>query len=388
MNKIDNDIINNFNKDYNQLLGYGPKRQAINLLSRDKWEKFVQKYNLNPKSEGVFIPRISTSFINKESSIYPINLFHEYYGHGLFFEYTKEGKFIESMEKRLVNDEKRYFRDKKISIKSLENYRESNPHFKMLNNFRGNSIKYELFAIWTEYFLSKKFCLESLFEQRYGGFNDFVKDSLNEIINFQDNYGTLGTFYTFGFPKYPNKNRIENILSSIYGQEKLKSLDLVLLYGSKKPYSDIDLYILSEDNDIGDVESTWIDIKVEKKKIFEDRLRNFDVYISSFLLNSDFILGEKSYYHQMKEQLVSLPITESMIKYNLLNSKIQRDYAYKNPKNSGERIRGLSYASTYLKNALALKQGIKKFSKDSLIHWNNHCLHSRKNILMKGGMLK
>ena len=348
---------------YQRLLSIKLRRTKLCVLKKDDWENLCERLNLYIGSEGIFLSRNLTAYLLGDSKFLHLNLFHEYFGHGLFFEYTKQGKLIEKLEKRLLKEEMKNFKGKQFTWEELLKFREQNPNFKLLQKLR-NDFLYEIFAIWTEYYLSEIFNMKTKFEQKYNQIPKEVKDGLEQLINFQKNYGDLALFYHIGFPKYYDNGRIRNLLKNIF-KDKITSAKLVILYGSRKPYSDIDLFVVSDE--IKDFKNDWLDIYSLTPKEFEYSVSMFRISVTDPLLTGELIMGDKNYFEQKKRQLQEQPITQEAIYYNLRKSKEQKILAAQFPSNSKEYQIGMSYVQTYLKNALALKQGKKVLTKKALL---------------------
>lgn len=114
-----------------------------------------------------------------------------------------------------------------------------------------------------------------------------------------------------------------------------------------------------------DIKSDWLDIYSLTSKEFEYSVSMFGVSIIDPILKGELVLGDKQYFEQKRKQLKEQPITQEAIYYNLIKSKEQKILARQFPKNSEGYTIGMSYAETYLRNAIALKQG-KRILLDSL----------------------
>jgi len=362
MNFLSN-LINEASQHYQQLLNIKPRRTKLQILPRNEWRDFCERLNLNHKSEGIFLSRSLTSYLLESSEFLPLNLFHEYFGHGLFCEYSKKGKFIEKLERRLAKGERRNFKGRQFTLEELLKFREQNPNFKLLQKKRNNPL-YETFAIWTEYYFSDFFNMKDKFEQKYNQMPKELKDYLEQLIDFKKNYGELALFYSLGFPKYYDVNKIGDLLKNIF-KDRINSARLVILYGSRKPYSDIDLFVVSDE--IKDFRNDWIDVYALTPDEFEYSVSMFRVSVTDPLLIGELVLGNEDYFEQKRKQLQKQPITQEVIYYNLIKSKEQKIMAKQFPRNSKEYQAGMSYAETYLKNALALRQGKRKLTRESLI---------------------
>lgn len=359
LSKKINSLVKKASQHYQQILGFEPRRTRFQTATKEEWKKFYKKYNFNHDSEGIFLPRNLTAYLLEDSENLHLNLFHEYFGHGLFCEYSRRGKFLETLERKLEKAEKREFRGKRFFLQELQDFRQQNPIFSILQKERERCLAlYETFAIWTEHYLSELYDIEDKFNQKYRELPKETKESLEDLLKFQQNYSELALFYEIGMPKYYDTEKIRNLLEKIF-KDELKDTKLVLLYGSRKPYSDIDLFVVS--SEIKDFSNGWLDIYSKTPEEFEYVVSVFDVSIINPLLTGELVLGDKRYLEEKREQLREQPITQEAIYYNLINSKQQKILAAEYPKNSKENKVGNSYVKTYLRNALALKQGKRNF---------------------------
>ena len=238
-------MLEEIKKHYENLLGFSPRRSVLRFLDNDSWDNMCVGLGQNPNSTGIFIPRDLTARVNKDSSDYPLNLFHEYFGHGLFYEYSQIGRFLCNIERRLMEDEKARFRGKSFTLEELLDFRKENPHFRFLRNQENRHLGiYEIFAIWTERYLCDLLNIKDKFEQKYGALSKENRAELERLEEFRKSYGDLALFYEFGMPRYPTQERLLSLLPRVLGGN-LGEPKLILIYGSRRAYSDIDLFIVS-----------------------------------------------------------------------------------------------------------------------------------------------
>ncbi len=350
--KTANDIIQEVSKHYQQLLGFTPRRTKLEIMDKDSWARFCARFNLDSRAGGAFLPRNLTSYIVGDSEHVSLNLFHEYFGHGLFFEYSRRGKQLERLEKRLLRDELRKFRRKGISSESLGEFRETNPTFNLINKI-GQSYAgtHEIFAIWTEHYLSNLLGTDG-FSKKYKNMLEGARKGLEEMLEFQKTHGILALFYEIGMPRYCSGEKVKVLFEELYGS-KAKSADLVIHYGSRKSYSDIDLVVVSPE--IRDFTNAWLDVYSFTREQFDYAVSTFDVSVIDPLLKGEFVSGDRKYLEQKKKQLLEQPVKQEAIYYNLIKAKQQKLLSRQFPEGSKERAKGEAYARTYLQNALSLK---------------------------------
>jgi len=368
------------NSFYQDLLGYKPEQTYLQQIPKNQWNEFVQTRGLNPNSSGVYLPRNQTAVIQQEN---PLSLFHEYFGHGLYCEQSLTGRKLVNLENKLLEEEKKEFQRKKFTLIDIQKFRSENKTFQELDEFKKQNLaQYETFAIWTEYLLSGKFGLRDDFEKKYDSLSKENREIIDRAINFSEQYENLATFYAQGLARRTTPERIKKLLEGIYGKKVVKDSKLVLLTGSKKPFSDIDLFVSS--NYLQSMKNNWLDLVVFDEEDFERRLKLFEVQVTYPIINGEFVSGDRNYLKLKRNQLKNQPITEEAINYNLKLSKEQEKRALEYSKQSNERTTGLSYSQTYLTNSLALKQGKRLFTKKELLL----NLQSEKFIELKGGIIE
>jgi hypothetical protein len=374
---IGSELIEAPNQFYLNLLGYSPKQTSLQNLSESQWKKFTLSTGFNPNSSGIYLPRNQTAVIREQNIL---SLFHEYFGHGLYSEQSLSGRRLVDLEEKLLEKEKQEFREKKFTLEDIQKFRKQNKIFQELDEFRKqNLLQYETFAIWTEYLLSGKFGLKEDFEKKYDSLRGVEKKSVDSVIKFNEQYGNLATFYAQGLAKNITTERVRRLLGDVWGNELINNSKLVLLTGSKKPFSDIDLFVSS--NYLQTTKNNWLDLVVFNEEDFEKKIKFFESQVTHPIMSGEFVAGDEKYLQQKKEQLQEQPITEEAIQHNFCKSEEQRTRALEYPKKSKERKLGFNYSETYLRNALALREGLRLFTKEDLFSWSLR----EKRIQLKGG---
>ena len=373
--KIKN-YLDSSNEFYQNLLSYKPEQTSLQQVQKSQWNEFAQQRGLNPNSSGIYLPRNQTAIIKEQN---PLSLFHEYFGHGLYCEQSLAGRKLVDLEKKLLEEEKQKFNKRKFSLEDVQRFRKQNKTFKELDNFRKNNLaRYELFAIFTEYLLSKEFSINEMFEKKYDGLSDKNKEQVEEVITFNNTYGNLATFYEFGLARRTTPKRVRRLLEDVYGVNKTNNSKLILLTGSKKPFSDIDLFASS--NYLHSIKNSWLDLVSFNEKDFERRIKLFEVQVTHPILTGEYIAGDKNYLKQKRKQLQEQPITKEAIQHNFRKAEQERIASEETNEEELKRIY-ISYSQTYLANALALRQGKRILIKEKLLY-----SQSESFIELKGGI--
>lgn len=374
-------LLETSNSFYQDLLGYKLEQTSLQEVSKSKLKKFAEQRELDVNSFGIYLPRNQTAIIQEGNLL---SLFHEYFGHGLYCEQSLTGKELVDLERRLLKEEKEFFNEKKFIKEDLDNFRKENETFKYLINFKENNLGiYERFAIFTEYFLSKNFSLENLFEEKYGKLNGNSGKYINDIISFNNGFGDLATFYAFGLSKVQDQKRLLRLAHDIFGR-KLERTRLVLHFGSGKPFNDIDLFVVS--SDIPSTYDPWLDVRAYKHQDITVGIKVLNPMITDPIIVGRLVFGDEDYLKELRRKTLVQPITEEAIRFNL------REYETEKRRSKDESLgeylqdKNLRSAKTFLTNALALKNGDKILTVKELIKYSRALSHSEKFIELKGGI--
>jgi len=372
-------LIETSNEFYQDLLGYKPEQTSLQFVPENQWNEFARTRGLNPNSSGIYLPRNQTAVIQEHN---PLSLFHEYFGHGLYCEQSLSGRKLVNLEKKLLEEEKQEFQNGRFNLEDVQRFRTGNQTFQKLDEFRKqNLLQYETFAVWTEYLFSEENNLSDLFGRKYDSLDGQEKEAIDSAINFSEQYGNLATFYASGLARRTTPERVNGLLEGVYGG-KIEDVKFALLYGSKKEFSDIDVFMVGKNPQ--ESHSDFLDVKMQSFRDLKKGVKNLDVRTITPLMSGKFIFGDKNYFEKLKQQVLSQPITEEAIKHNLKWAFRMQRLKDENLENKFLRNKFEGYSQTYLANALALKQGIKLFSKKDLISYSQ----SEKLIQLKGGAEK
>jgi len=346
---------------YESLLGYKPEKTSLRSVKIELADCPIQDYRVR-------LSRSRIAFIEQEN---PLSLFHEYFGHGLYCEQSVLGRRMVKLKKNFLKDE-RYEFDNRDDFRELDlsRFRRQNNHYKELEELGygdlsglGNSPPSELFAIWTEYFLSEKFGLGERFERKYGSLDREDKEEIESVVNFSKKYGDLATFYSLGLARRTTSERAKKLLEGVYGTQAVDNSRLILLSGSKQVFSDINL--IASSNVLQPMKNEWLDSVAFNEDDFERRVKLFEPIVTHPIIRGEFVAGDKNYLARMQTQIFNQPITEEAIKYNFTRAEQERKMA---EETKDEKLRETieGYAQIYLANALALQAGKRRFTRKKL----------------------
>jgi len=299
--------------------GIKPEKSIYQVHPDNEWFEFVRKSGSLPESHGIYLPRTLSAHLREDSEFLLVNLLHEYFGHGLFCEHAITGQKIVSLEQSLVETEKQIFGLSELPEEQHFQI-DTNNHFfeqykdqreKLQRFFSQNVHNYEGFAMWLEYFLSKAINQEDLFERKMDELvHPDYKKLFEQFLTFSENNGNFALIAQLGFPKYYDDNTIVDTLRRIY-KDNFDSIQLAILYGSGKPYSDIDLFIVSDK--IPSCYNPWLDIYARTPSDFETDSINFSIAVTDPLFSGKTIIGNSNYQQQLQQRILNQPITQEAI---------------------------------------------------------------------------
>lgn len=332
--------------------GIAPQESRIKLYNLLQWEQFSRLRRLDNSIEGIYSPRECTAHILRDTEFFIPNLFHEYFGHGLYIEYSRQGQEIKTLENSLLLEEQ----NAGIRThKELLYFRENNNNYNKLMEYRHNGwTLHEGFAMWMEWYLSKLTDNGATFSKKFESLRPTEKEVCNKFIEYSINYGNHALFFSLDLPKLYNKEILNTLLRNLF-KGKSDSIKLCLVYGSRKPYSDIDLFIVSDE--IPTTNLGWLDLYSVDSQKFEDSLNRKDIAVTDPLFTGEFILGDRDYLEQTRQKVINSPITLETIYFQKEQAKKAIELASKFPKSSGEYINAMSYYNSYLTNAIAFESG-------------------------------
>ncbi|GEM_PF-4932372 len=276
--------------------------------NENSWKEYVSTNSLNYQADGVFIPESMQAHVCKERKFSEVTTLHEYIGHGLFYQHAELGRALREKYVEQENLKGEYKVKAKAELEGV--IKERRPFI-------------EGFALWTEKYLLKSLNQTKKWKQRH---TTYKKDELKnlEVVEKEENkFGALGIFYGTGIPKNYNSAEIIQICNS-YFKEKAKEIELIILFGSRKPKSDIDLLVvgnLPEEQ----VYTSWLDMHVQPSELFTVNITNFDLLTLSAIANGSAVMGNKNTLSQLKEKIKKQPSTLNAINYNKWRSLKARE---------------------------------------------------------------
>ncbi len=307
----------------------------LKYYSNKDWNEFCEINNFNSASEGIYVPG-GKAYV-RNSPYIASNIFHEVYGHALFCEHSIPGKIL--LEKQKQGIAKDFLKKECESTFNLTGQ---------------NLADYEGFAMWMESVICKETGRADIWEKKKDNMHEQYVELWKYFMSAEEKLTRYGLMAQMGFPKEYNSKKVVEVIKNIYGKN-FDNIELILAYGSKKPNSDIDLFILSKNNR-GELYNGWLDIYEVDNKNFEFMLNNFDISVTDPIISGELIYGSSTKLQKIKEDLISKPINNEAIQYNNKMAELNLE-ASKKVEDSRLRNNGINYSKSYSLNALELSQG-------------------------------
>ncbi|MDP3728006.1 MAG: hypothetical protein Q8R18_00990 [bacterium] len=322
-----------------------PEQSKIKIYSQRDWQEFCKKNNFEQESHGLYIPQRKRAYLQTESPFFITNLFHEYFGHGLFYEHSLVGK---ELEKILENGE---------GGNTFLQQRRSSSAFGLGKTHHED---YEGFALWLEAKLCNELGYQELWERREKTLPEPHRIIYNFFTQAEQKFTPFGFLAQLGFPKYYHSDKIKNFLQAVY-QEQWKNIDMALLYGSQKPYSDMDLFVVS--NNSRNFFNGWLDIYELERTEFHYLLERFDISVTEAISTGTPIHGENM-WRQAQEQIKTQHIKKNAARHNRRKAEELREKTIFTSER--EKRITLSYEISYRKAGEFLTQGNRVLGKRDL----------------------
>ncbi len=344
-----------------ETFGIAPEKTKIRLYKAPEWRRFRSKWGFQKEVLGAHfstdlsspITEDSTAHILEDSEFLPLTFFHEYFGHGLWTEHTPYGQEKKRLEKKIREEES----NAKITENNRISFWKSNENYKALLELHKTTMpQNEGFAMWMEHYLASMTGNKELFLKLFAIMPDKRKELCMRFIAHQHTFGEHALLYECGFPKHYDTNILEGILRKLF-KEDFNSIEFAMVYGSRKPHSDIDIFMVSDK--IPNNYSEWIDISSITHQKFQELLSKMDLSITDPLFTGQFICGNKAYLEQAKTTINKMPITQENIEHQILHSEQARHIALANDGDLEKYQTAMRWKDSYFANAKEMKQNNK-----------------------------
>ncbi len=335
------------------------KKSKLKIYSEENWKEFCRVNNFVVGNEGLYVPLSYSAYVNVSSDVLVSNVFHEFFGHGLFCEHSQIGKNLVDIIKNRGN-EKSFL------------YDEVNTKEQPLGFCKTNIGNYEGFALWLEDLLCKETSNKKIWDLKKSRLPDDYVSLLEYFKSKEQELTRFGFMSQLGFPKFYDNEKIIEILKHFYSGQ-FNNIGFIILYGSRKPESDIDLFVVST-NPSQNHFNGWLDIYGLNREEFQGLIRKLDISITDPLFTGTLIYGDEIYFKQIKQNILEQEITQEAINYSLLKAEEQRRYLPCFEDMPREKKACLSYIFSCIRNAEELSRGNKLLTLEGIR--NRFCLLS------------
>ena len=139
--------------------------------------------------------------------------------------------------------------------------------------------------------------------------------------------------------------------------ENMSQVQYLILTGSQKPYSDIDIFMVSDSGyvnwDLG-----WLDIYGRNIQELDEHVRNLDFSTCQRLLTGEILYGDEREFERIREKIRIQSITRDAILHNHRMSE-EISNSSQNPKNKT--------AQTYRIAAKKMERGVKVLTLEDML---------------------
>ena len=165
---------------------------------------------------------------------------------------------------------------------------------------------------------------------------------------------------------------------------KLKRARLILHFGSGKPFSDIDFFVVS--SDIPSTYDPWLDVRAYKHQDIAVGIKVLNPMITDPIIVGRLIFGDEDYLEKLRRKTLAQPIKEEAIRFNLREYEIEKRRSKDESLGNHLQNKNLKSAKTFLTNSIALKNGHKLLTVKELVKYSHALSLSEKFIELKGGI--
>ncbi|MFW6013896.1 MAG: hypothetical protein ACOCQG_01870 [Candidatus Nanoarchaeia archaeon] len=318
----------------------------IKAILKEELGIYPEKSTYELANTGLYLPKEKKAYVDKNNQIF--SLARDYFGKATFCEHSTIGKKMTELE---GNDLETFKHNKGDAILPLLPFH--------------NNDKYNGFVNWLEAQVSEKLHLKEDNQKE-----NQEKLKLDYFKDVDKTYGRFAFMCELGFPKNPHDS--ENIIHTLNKMGySIKDDDLVVVYGSRKPESDIDLFIVSEVNNNKDhfIDYLgWLDIFQINKNSLHKYIKKLDYSVTDALITGDLLYGPKEDFEKIKKQIKEHPVTEEAINHNMNCAKKYKDDLHDNFSfNKRNEDLRRSNIKNYITNAMEMKKGNKPLTYKKLL---------------------
>lgn len=330
------------------LFGLDINKSKLKYYSKENWKEFCNLNNFKQESEGLYIPASYTAYVRTDSPFLMSNIFHELYGHGLFVEHSVIGKELVD----IINSNQEHNKQNDFLFNKINKQKFGICDYNIYN--------YEGFAFWLESILCEETDNTRIWNIKKDNLSKDYQDLFNHFKDAEEKLSRFGLISQMGFPKIYDNDKVLNSLQKLYGNN-FSNIDFVVLYGSKRPNSDIDLFVVTDtETKSRNIYNNTFDIYELNRNDFVNLSKNLNISVTDPMFSGELIYGNRNNFEYIKNYLLNKPITEQDINHNLEQSEIQKRILPYISKDDTRLLNNcLGYIDSFKYNAIELSKGYK-----------------------------
>jgi len=331
--------------------GFNIEQSKLKPYSPENWQEFCQVNGFDVNSEGLYVPVSYSAYVKTDSPVLISNIFHEYFGHGLFCEHSQIGKQLVDI---IQNDD-----DEKSFMTN-----EVNPQEQPLGLCKTNLGNYEGFAVWLEALLCEETNNSKVWQLKKDRLPDDFVSLFEYFEDAEQRLTRFGFMSQLGFPKFYSEDKVLDVVKKLYSSA-FDNIEFVVLYGSQKPESDIDLFVVSN-NPSTNYFNGWLDIYELNREEFNELSTNLDISVTDPLFTGKLIYGDGNHFKRLKEKIQKQIVTQKAVYHNLKEADKQKKLLPYLSETNKRRDDCLSYIESFSQNAEQLSLGNKPLTLTNL----------------------
>ncbi|MBU2638470.1 MAG: hypothetical protein KJ955_05840 [Nanoarchaeota archaeon] len=347
------EAVNNY---LQERFGFCAEKSTLLQHSEEGWENFAREQC--PGADGVYLVRDMSANVKADS---PIDVFHEYFGHGLYIEHSLPGKELYSLERRLLKEEEEAGIQTRDELDAFHGQSSTCRQIEELE--KRNIASYEGVALWMEWYLSMLTDNMQSYEKRFNAMHENKQRLCSDFIEFSKSNTDYALLYANRFPKYYDNSILNEIVRNVF-KDDINSIDFAVAYGSGKPYSDIDMFIVSDV--VPSFFTGWLDVYSVSHEMFNGLLSKLDISVTDALFSGKIVYGDETSFENAKRKAADALVSPEAISFHQMHLGKAKALSEKCDDSSKKRS-AARYAVSYALNAVEMKEGRKPMTLRALM---------------------
>ena len=320
-------VLTTAHQEFHAMFGFRIDDSTISVVDDATFERWSAAHGYDPAQNGIYFPDDLKAVVRDSAP--PGVAIHEWLGHGSFFEKSRIGQAFRRSAEQVAFLE--YVPD------PAHEFGFSAPH----------SVTFEAWPAYVEKKVSDVIGIRRAMPVQEARLASLLTDMEQRSTK-------LGLIGQLGFPKHYTDEGAVEALFSLY--PAFTRSPLVLLYGSREPYSDID-FLVEHGEGWETITTPWIDVYRLSSNDLEWTIALHDISVIDPLSTGKLVAGSSDRIERLHD-FMRMPITQAMIDHNRKRAGEQGSLDFKNSE---------AYAKSYAGTANLLESGVKPRTKDEAI---------------------